>query len=178
MRKLSLLGGAAATLLGATVVMAASPAPSTAPAATPAPTVAPQTTAPTVSTPKTTIPKAAAPAAATAFSASVQPLVLEGTATFVRAANGTATLTMKMQGLAPNQPWQVTVVPGRLGTFGTRTVLFRWTAGDIDRLGADTLRVHLTAAEYRSIARARTATGFLILVSDGANQSVATFAKS
>jgi hypothetical protein len=179
MRKLSLIGGAAATLLGATVVMAASPAPSIAPAATPAPAVAPKTTsrsaAPTVTAPKVTAPAAAS---TTTWSASVQPLVLQGTATFTRATDGRATLTMKMQGLAPNQPWSVTVVPGGMGTFGTRAVLFRWTAKDLDRVGADTLRVHLTSAEYRSIAGARSASGFLILVSDGTNQSIATFAKA
>jgi hypothetical protein len=180
MRKLSLVGGVAATLMGATVVLAAAPAPSIAPAATPAPAVAPTTTpstaAPTVTAPKVTAP--AASAATPTWSASVQPLVLEGTATFTRAAEGTAILTMKMHGLAPGQPWSVTVVPGTTGTFGTRRVLFRWTASDLDRLGADTLRVHLTAAEYHSIAHARSTDGFLIIVSDGTNQSIASFAKA
>ena len=112
------------------------------------------------------------------WSVAVTPLTLQGNATFVKHANGTATLTMKMQGLDPLAGWSVTIVPGGTGSFGSRTVLFRWTSSDIDRLGNGTLAVHLTEAEFNSITRSRTADGFLILVSDGSREAVATFPKA
>ena len=178
MRKFGIVGGVAATLLGATVVMAASPAPTATPAPTakPPPTTTP-TPSPTTPTPSTT---GAAPAAKAAvpWSAAVTPLTLQGSAAFAKHANGSATLTMKMQGLDPLAAWTVTVVPGGTGRFENRTTLFRWTANDVDRLGSGTMSVHLTAAEYRSIVRARTGEGFLILVSDGSREAIATFPKA
>ena len=172
MRKLGIVGGVAATVLGATVVMAASPAP----VATPAPV---KTAAPvTIPAPAKTLAAAAPAAAANSWSAAVSPLTLQGTATFEKHSNGTATLSMKMQGLDPLAAWTVTVVPGGTGKFGSREILFRWTSRDIDRLGTGTLSVHLTAAEYRSIVAARNAHGFVALVTDGSRDAIATFPKA
>jgi hypothetical protein len=174
MRKLGIVGGVAATVLGATIVMAASPAP----VATPAPV---KTAAPvTIPAPaKTPAAAAAAPAAAAnSWSAAVSPLTLQGTATFVKHTNGTATLSMKMQGLDPLADWTVTVMPGGTGRFSSRAILFRWTSKDVDRLGSGTLSVHLTAAQYRSIVAARNAHGFVALVSDGSRDAIATFPKA
>jgi hypothetical protein len=177
MRKLGIVGGVAATVLGATVVMAASPAP----AATPTPTSPPATrTAPVTKSAPAATGVTQAPAAATAnpWSAGVTPLTLQGNATFAKHGNGTATLTMKMQGLDPKAAWSVTILPGGTGSFGSRTTLFRWTSNDIDRLGNGTLSVHLSAAEFESIAHARNVDGFVILVSDGAREALATFPKA
>jgi hypothetical protein len=177
MRKLGLIGGVAATVLGATAVMAAAPAP----AATPTPTSPPVTrSAPVTKSAPAVTGVTQAPAAATtnSWSAAVSPLTLEGNSTFVKHSDGTATLTMKMQGLDPRAGWTVTIVPGGTGTFGSRDVLFRWNSSDIDRLGNGTLSVHLTKAEFASIAHARTADGFVILVSDGAREALATFPKA
>ncbi len=171
MRKLGIVGGVAATVLAATVVMAASPAP----AATPAPTRVP-VTGPAPAATGTT--PASVAATTNPWSAGVMPLTLQGTAAFVKHSNGTATLTMKMQGLDPLAGWTVTIVPGGTGTFGSRPVLFRWTSSDIDRLGNGTLSVRLTAEEFASIAHARTADGFVILVSDGSRDALATFPKA
>ena len=176
MRTLGIVGGVAATVLGATVVMAASPAPVTTPA--PVKTPAPITTPAPVKTPAPVTTPAPAASAANGWSAAVAPLTLQGTASFTRNANGSATLTMQMQGLDPAAGWTVTVIPGGTGRFGSRPVLFRWASSDIDRLGGGTLSVHLTAAEYRSIAAARAARGFLILVSDGSREAIATFPKA
>ena len=180
MRKLGIIGGVAATVLGATVVMAAGPTPpvTTAPAATgaqaakPAPVVAGTTNAIAGAA------KTVAGAATNPWSAAVTPLTLQGNAAFVKHSDGSATLTMKMQGLDPLAGWSVTIVPGGSGSFGSRTVLFHWTSSDIDRLGNGTLSVHLTEAEFHSIARSRTANGFLILVSDGSREAIATFPKA
>ena len=175
MRKLGIVGGVAATVLGATVVMAASPAP----AATPAPTPAPTKVSGTAPAPAATGTTPASVAATTSpWSAGVTPLTLQGNATFVKHSNGSATLTLRMQGLDPLADWAVTIVPGGTGSFGSRPVLFRWTSSDIDRLGNGTLSVHLTADEFASIAHARTTDGFVILVSDGSRDALATFPKA
>jgi hypothetical protein len=177
MRKLGILGGVAATLLGVTAVMAASPAP----AATPTPSIPPATKSAPATTPAPAVTGATrAPVAATANprSAGVMPLTLQGNASFAKHGNGTAILTMKMQGLDPLAGWTVTIVPGGTGSFGSRDVLFRWTSNDIDRLGNGTLSVRLTKAEFASIAHSRTADGFVILVSDGSREALATFPKA
>ena len=173
MRKLGTLGGIAATLVSATVVLAAAPAPKT-PGSAPAGTSSAPTSTPAKST--SAAPAAAPKAAATTWTANVQPLVLQGTASVAAGAHGTAILTMKMQGLAPDQPWAVTVIGGS-GSLDSRPVLFRWSSSDIDMLGNGTLRVNLTRAEFASLERARRSNELLVLVSDGARQAYATFAK-
>jgi hypothetical protein len=181
MRKLGLIGGTAAVLLAATAVMAASPSPSTAPSIAPS---ASPSTAPSAS--PSASPAASAsgtPSAKTTsggWSATVAPATLSGTASIAKGANGSATLTMHMQGVLPWAPLTITVA--RAGTptrpVAESAVLVRWSDRDIDRLGNDTLRVHLTAAEYRSLAAARSKAGFVIVVQDGSLEALETFPKA
>ncbi len=179
MRKLTIVGGAAAVLLGASVVMAASPGPSAVPSASPAPSTVPSATPTPV---PTTSPAAGSPSgsstASTVWSAAVQPLALTGTATFTPATDGTATLTLAMHGLAPNPTMSVQVLVEPETKAEDPTVLFQAARSDVDRVGSGTVRVTLSQMQWSAIKSARSRTAVTILVGDGTNEAIATLAKA
>jgi hypothetical protein len=172
MRTIPILSGAALVLVAAGVTMAASPvtAPATAPATQPA---GAHPTAPA----KSAAPAAAATPANGPWTAAVQPLnTTSGTATVVRAANGSGTITLKLTGLRPDARWTVDIDAGTLA--GSRQIskaeIAQLSGSDLEK-SAGTVKVHLTAAQMKAFIRDRSSMGVFVLVSDGTNQSAATF---
>ncbi len=176
MRKPALLGGIAATLLGASVVMAASPAPSarpsTSPAASPAPAASPP---PAPSGSSTSAPKVAVTAGR--YTAALRPLTLGGTATITKTSTG-ATLRLRLTGVIPGQAWNVEVHRAPIATADTQAAIFTASGQRLDRWSDDTLTFDLTQTQYDALHAARMAHGVIVMVRSGDQAVVATLAKA
>jgi len=179
MRSLPFIAGASMVLIVAGAVLAASPSPSPtptpAPKATPAPTAKPT---PSPATPSTSSSSSTTSTAATTFTAAIRPLdTTSGSATVVKNANGTGTMTLTLRGLRPDLPWVVDVDGGTIDHPTERAadeIAFRSGMG-VERVSSDTVRIHLTATEMRDFLDARSGKGVVVLVSDGQNRSASTF---
>lgn len=174
MRTIPLAAAATLALAFAGVTMAASPAPSTLPSAAPskAPTT---TTAPAPSGGATT---ASGSTATQTWTASINPLnVTTGTATLAQGTGGTGILTMSLKGLRPDVRWTINVDSGTVAKplqTPAAEIAFRSGLG-VEKVSNSTVRIHLTASEMKAFTAARAASGVVIFVSDGVNQSAATF---
>ncbi len=175
MRTIPIIAGAAITLLIAGATMAASPSPSATPKPSTSPSPSPSPTAPATSTSGTTTKPAAG---GDTWTAAIKPLdTTSGMATFVEHANGTGTLTVTLDGLRADQPWDVDVDGGTVERTIERPadeIAFRSGMG-VERVSDDTVRIHLTKTEMRDFLAAKAARGVVVSVSDGTNRAAAEF---
>ncbi len=175
MRTVPIIAGAAITLLivGATMAASPSPSPTAKPAASPSPSPSP--TAPATSTAPST---RTTTSTGDTWTAAIKPIdTTSGTATFVKHANGTGTLTITLHGLRADQPWDVDVDGGTAAEPLERAadeIAFRTGMG-VERVSNDTVRVHLTKQEMRDFMAARAAKGVVVDVTDGTNHAAAEF---
>lgn len=177
MRTLPILSGAALVLLvaGATVAASPPPSPSLNPSSSPMPIASP-TASPgaTNTSPSTTT-------AGQTWSATIQPLhQTTGTAQLVAAANGSGTLTVTLDGLRADARWTVDIDGGTLPDLSesaANDIAFRAGAG-VDKTSSRTLTIHLTKREMQDFSAALNTRGVVVMVSDGVNQSAATFPKA
>lgn len=170
MRTTPLLAGVALVLVAAGATMAASPPPSAAPIAKPSPS---QTTSPKTGT------GSSGASSSGALSAGIQPIdVTTGNVTVVTAPNGTGTITVTLKGLRPDARWTVDIDGGTLAkTLENRADEIAFRSGmTVERLSSDTVRIHLTTPEMKAFEAARSSSGIVVLVSDGANRAAAVFA--
>jgi len=176
MRTIPLAAAATLALAFAGVTMAASPAPSTLPSA--APSKAPTTTTTKAPAPSGGATTASGSTATQTWTASINPLnVTTGTATLAQGTGGTGILTMSLKGLRPDVRWTINVDAGTVAKplqTPAAEIAFRSGLG-VEKVSNSTVRIHLTASEMKAFTAARAASGVVILVSDGVNQSAATF---
>jgi hypothetical protein len=158
----------------------ASPAASGSPASSPAPKPsAPPTASPAPSkAPTSSSTGSGASTAPTTWTAAIKPLnATTGSAKVVEHANGTGTLTVKLDGLDADRPWTVDVDAGTVDRQIERAadeIAFRAGMG-VERVSNDTVRVHLTKTEMHDFVRAQGSRGVVVMVSDGTNRSAAAF---
>ena len=162
-----ILGAGMALLLGAVVVTAASPAPSP----SPRPSASPGASSAPVSPAAPTKPSATQPS----FTAQVQPLQLAGSATVAELKGGVGTMTLKLSGLLGDQRWTVDVEAGTVALPNERIEIAVRSGNQVNRLGTDTIRIHLTRAEMAAFLEAQKSGGAVAIVSDGARVGYAAF---
>jgi ABC-type transport system substrate-binding protein len=163
MRKLSIIGTIFVLLLGASMTVAASPAPS--PSAPNGTTTAPST-ASTTST-------------ATTWSADLKPQTgVTGSVHFREASDGTGTVTLRLLGLARTAPWVVEIDGGSSTNPGIGPAIAVKSGSSVRRTGIDTLTIDLTKTEMRNFLRDLSKDGVIVAVSDGTHESVATLPAS
>lgn len=175
MRRFGLLGAIGALVLGGAVVMAASPSPS--PSASP--------TAHPSATPKPSASPTASPSASTStkstatkiWVANIQPVNVTGRASVHRETNGTGVITLRLTGLVNELPWTVDVDGGTVAIPDELTGIDFMSGNEVDRVGMDTIRVHLTKADMATFIRTQRREGVVIFVSDGTRLSAAQIPK-
>ena len=175
MRRFGLLGAIGALVLGGAVVMAASPSPS--PSASP--------TAHPSATPKPSASPTASPSASTSskstgtkiWVANIQPVNVTGRASVHRESNGTGVITLRLTGLVNELPWTVDVDGGTVAIPDELTGIDFMSGNEVDRVGMDTIRVHLTKADMATFIRTQRREGVVIFVSDGTRLSAAQIPK-
>jgi hypothetical protein len=175
MRRFALLSSIGALVVGAGVVMAATPP------ASPAPTTGSPAAASATATPApTSTGQAAAGAQSTAtWQASLKPLnAVTGTARIKAMADGRGLLTVKLMGLRAYAVWTVDVDGGLPDqSQPPKHPEIALVAGsDFTRVSSDTLNVRLTAAQMKRFTAEQKADGVTIRVSDGRDISIATIA--
>ena len=175
MRRFGFLGAIGALVLGSAVVMAASPSPS--PSASP--------TAHPSATPKPSASPTASPSASTStkstatkiWVANIQPVNVTGRASVHRETNGTGVITLRLTGLVNELPWTVDVDGGTVAIPDELTGIDFMSGNEVDRVGMDTIRVHLTKADMATFIRTQRREGVVIFVSDGTRLSAAQIPK-
>ena len=189
MNRFALIGATLAVLACAAVALAASPLPSVSPAASPmaSPMASgsplPATSAnpsPTPTTAPSSSPSAGSSSSATpapkTWTADVNPVNIEGTATLVKNSDGTGKLTLKLTGMINQTNWTVDVEPGAVQHPNTANTIALKQGEDVQRIAPDTIAVNLTKTEMQDYQHAISANpgGVTIFVSDGHRLSAAT----
>jgi hypothetical protein len=182
MRTFGLLGVLGALILTGAVAMAASPSPSPAVSASPRPSATPHASA----TPRASAaPKASASPASSALSApsanqwqaTIQPLNVAGKASVRKLANGIGVIDLRLTGLVNEQPWTVDVDGGTAARPAENMEVAFKAGSDVQRISADTIRIHLSRTEMATFMKAQRKEGVVILVSDGTRLSAAEIAQ-
>jgi hypothetical protein len=122
---------------------------------------------------------ASSSSSATTFTATITPLhAVNGTATVVKNANGSGTVTLKLSGLRADTTWTADIdgQATKTDTLADHRQL-RFASGvTADKVSSDTLRIQLTAEQMSWFLRERAASGVAITVTDGSSQATASFA--
>jgi len=178
MRKFAGVAAVAALLLGATVVMAASPSPSASPSASPRPSASPTarpSASPSASPSTPSSPTTVKPAATNDFTTTVRPADITGTIKVHQNANGTGTVTFKLDELINETPWSIRLDRGTFAGANGQAVIAARTGEDVQHFANDSLLIHLTKAEMSDFRNALKKVGVVAFISDGTRLSVAKF---
>jgi hypothetical protein len=144
-----------------------SPGASTAPAATPAPSSTTGTSSGASTQATTTTPLT--------WTADVNPVSIQGTATLTKNNDGTGTLVLQLTGMVNAQNWTVDVEPGFIQhPNDSNTIAFK-SGSDVTRVAPDKIQVTLKKSEMKDFNHALAANpgGVTVFVSDGHRLSAA-----
>jgi hypothetical protein len=179
MNKLALVGATVAVLVFAAVAMAASPAPSAVPYASPA--ASPMASAIPSSTPASGTTSGSRSTTSvqkklTSWTASINPVDIQGTASLTRNADGTGTLVLQLTGMVNQTNWTVDVEPGAIQHPNSANTIAFKQGEDVQKVAPDKIQVGLTKTEMQDFQHALSANpaGVTIFVSDGHRLSAAT----
>jgi len=86
-------------------------------------------------------------------------------------------ITLKLTGLVNELPWTVDVDGGTVAIPDELTGIDFMSGNEVDRVGMDTIRVHLTKADMATFVRTQRREGVVIFVSDGTRLSAAQIPK-
>jgi hypothetical protein len=190
MNRLALVGAAVAVLICAAVALAADPSPSPSPYASPAASpMASAVSSPGASTTPTTTPSPS-PTTGTSgsgsstqsttttpvtWTADVNPVNIQGTATLTKNSDGTGTLVLQLTGMVNSQNWTVDVEPGFIQhPNNSNTIAFK-SGSDVTRVAPDKIQVTLKNSEMKDFEHALASNpgGVTVFVSDGHRLSAA-----
>lgn len=191
MNRLALVGAGIAVLVCAAVALAADPSPSPSPYATPSSSpmaspgasAAPTTTpapSPTTGTSSGSSSSSGSSAQSTTttpvtWTADVNPVNIQGTATLTKNNDGTGTLVLQLTGMVNAQSWTVDVEPGFIQHPNySNTIAFK-QGSDVTRIAPDKIQVTLKTSEMKDFEHALSSNpgGATVFVSDGHRLSAA-----
>lgn len=192
MNRLALVGAGIAVLVCAAVTLAADPSPSPSPYASPgaSPMASPMaspgaSTAPTTTpSPSPTTGSSGSSSSSSAHSttttpvtwtADVNPVNIQGTATLTKNNDGTGTLVLQLTGMVNAQDWTVDVEPGFIQhPNNSNTIAFK-QGSDVTRIAPDKIQVTLKKSEMSDFEHALASNpgGVTVFVSDGHRLSAA-----
>lgn len=178
MRKFAGVAALAALLLGATVVMAASPSPSASPSASPRPSASPTakpSASPSPSPSPSASPSTTTQAATNDFTANVRPADITGTIVVHQDKNGAGTVTFKLDELLNETPWSIRLDRGTFAGANSGAVIAARNGDEVRHFANDTLRIDLTKSEMSDFRTAMKKVGAVAFISDGSRLSVAKF---
>ena len=187
MNRFALIGAALAVLVCGAVAIAASPmpyaspgvSPMASPGASPIPAASPSAAS---SASPSTSPTAgsgsssqSAPAQAQTWTADVNPVNIQGTATVTKNADGTGTLVLQLTGMVNEQNWTVDVEPGYVQHPNAANTIALKQGTDVTRIAPDKIQVQLTKSEMQDYDHALSSNpgGVTVFVSDGHRLSAA-----
>ena len=191
MNRFALIGAALAVLVCGAVAIAAAPLPSVSPGASPlaspmaspgvgtasaaSPSAAPRASSSTAPTSGTGSGSQSAAAQAQTWTADVNPVSIQGSATVTRNADGTGTLVLQLTGMVNEQSWTVDVEPGYVQHPNDANTIALKQGTDVTRIAPDKIQVTLTKIEMQDYDHALSANpgGVTVFVSDGHRLSAA-----
>ena len=161
----------------------ATPHASASPSATPKPTAQPTATpspspSPSPSSSPTTSPTTTGNGTRTAFTGSVTPLVLGGSARIEVGKDGRGLVLMKLTGLVDDETWSVDIDGGTVAVPNENAEIAERAGTRVTRLGTDGLRIVLSKAEVAALMHAAKHGGAVAVISDGTREASVEFAGS
>jgi len=190
MNRLALVGAAVAVLICAAVALAADPSPSPSPYASPgASPMASPMASPGASTAPSTTPSPSPTTGTSGFGSSTQtttttpvtwtadvnPVNIQGTATLTKNSDGTGTLVLQLTGMVNSQNWTVDVEPGFIQHPNSPNTIAFKSGSDVTRVAPDKIQVTLNKSEMKDFEHALASNpgGVTVFVSDGHRLSAA-----